>query len=84
MPRLPAHREFVTECLLPSFALSYPLLNNALVERFFLGKELGQAERRWEGLLKSYRKRAQQLSKKLIAINWGWFRAGSALGARSG
>jgi hypothetical protein len=54
--------------LLPSFALSYRLLNNALVERFFLGKELGQAERRWEGLLKSYRKRAQQFSRSLIAI----------------
>ncbi len=54
--------------LLPSFALSYRLLNNALVERFFLGKELGEVERRWEGLLKSYRKRAQQFSKRLIAI----------------
>jgi len=54
--------------LLPSFALSYRLLNNALVESFFLGKELGQAERRWEELLKSYRRRAQQFSKRLIAI----------------
>jgi hypothetical protein len=58
----------VTVSLLPSFALSYRLLNNALVERFFLGKELGQAERRWDGLLKSYRKRAQQFSRSLIAI----------------
>lgn len=54
--------------LLPSFALSYRLLNNTLVERFFLGKELAEAERRWEGLLKSYRKQAQQFSKRLIAI----------------
>jgi hypothetical protein len=38
------------------------------VERFLLGKELGAAERRWEGLLKSYRKRAQQFSQRLIAI----------------
>lgn len=54
--------------LLPSFALSYRLLNNALVERFFLGKELMEAERQWEGLLKSYRSRAQQFSKRLRAI----------------
>ena len=54
--------------LLPSFALSYRLLNNALVEGFFLGKELVEAERRWEGLLKSYRRRAQQFSQRLIAI----------------
>jgi hypothetical protein len=54
--------------LLPSFALSYRLLNNALVERFFLGKELVEAELRWEGLLKSYWSRARRFSKRLIAI----------------
>jgi len=54
--------------LLPSFALTYRLLNSELVERFFFGKELEGAERRWEGLLKSYRKRAQQFFKRLIAI----------------
>jgi hypothetical protein len=54
--------------LLPSFALSYRLLNSELVERFFLGKELGAMELRWEGLLKTYRKRAQQFCTKLIAI----------------
>jgi hypothetical protein len=54
--------------LLPSFALSYRLLNSALVERFLLGKELAQAELRWEGLLKSYRSRARQFSKRLVAI----------------
>lgn len=55
--------------LLPSFAHSYRLLNNALVEGFLLGgRELAQAERRWEELLKSYRRRVQQFSKRLIAI----------------
>lgn len=54
--------------LLPSFALTYRLLNSKLVERFCFGKELEGAERRWEGLLKSYRKRAQQFFKRLIAI----------------
>ena len=54
LPRLPAHRESVTD--------------NALVERFFLGKELVEAELRWEGLLKSYWSRARRFSKRLIAI----------------
>ena len=57
--------------LLPSFALSYRLLNHALVERFFLGKELVEAELRWEGLLKSYRDRVRQFSRRLIAIIGG-------------
>src|SRR5262249_13979876 len=57
-----------TVSLLPSFALSYRLLNSALVERFFLGKELVEAELRWEGLLKSYRSRARQFSKRVVAI----------------
>jgi len=57
-----------TVSLLPSFALSYRLLNHALVERFFLGKELVEAELRWEGLLKSYWSRARRFSKRLIAI----------------
>jgi len=47
--------------------LSYRLLHSELVERFFLGRELGAAELSWKGLLKSYRKRAQQFSGKLIA-----------------
>lgn len=38
------------------------------MERFFLGEELGGGERRWEALLKSYRNRAQQFAKRLIAI----------------
>jgi hypothetical protein len=54
--------------LLPSFALSYRLLNSALVERFFCGKELEAAARRWDGLLRSYRKKAQQFAGRLIAI----------------
>lgn len=54
--------------LLPSFALTYRLLNSELVERFFFGKEIEGAEQQWEGLLKSYRQRAQQFSKRLIAI----------------
>ena len=54
--------------LLPSFALSYRVLNSALVERFFLGKELEAQELRWEELLKAYRKRAQQFCAKLIAV----------------
>ena len=57
--------------LLPSFALSYRLLNNALVEGFLLGKELVEAELRWEGLLKSYRDRVRQFSRRLIAIIGG-------------
>jgi hypothetical protein len=62
-----------TVSLLPSFALSYRLLNSALVERFFLGKELVETEGRWEGLLKSYRNRARQFSPRLIAIIGGGF-----------
>lgn len=54
--------------LLPSFALSYRLLNSALVEGFFCGKELEATERRWEGLLRGYRNRAQQFAGRLLAI----------------
>jgi hypothetical protein len=53
---------------LPSFALSYRLINSAVVERFFCGGQLSSAEQCWEELLKSYRRRAQQFSKQLIAI----------------
>lgn len=71
--RIRVRRFFCQSCrrtvsLLPSFALSYRLLNNAVVEGFFLGKELVDAERRWEGLLKRYRRQAQQFSQRLIAI----------------
>lgn len=54
--------------LLPSFALSYRLINSAVVERFFCARELAVAERCWEELLKAYRRRAQQFSHKLIAV----------------
>lgn len=54
--------------LLPSFALSYRLINSAVVERFFCGEQLAEAERSLEELLKKYRRRAQQFSNKLIAI----------------
>jgi hypothetical protein len=48
--------------------LSYRLLQSGLVERFILGRELARAELSWEGLLKAYRKRAQQFCAKLIAL----------------
>lgn len=57
-----------TVSLLPSFALSYRLVQSELVERFILGRELAAAELRWEGLLKAYRKRAQQFCAKLLAL----------------
>ena len=57
-----------TVSLLPSFAQSYRLLNTGLIERFLLGLELTGHERRWEGLLERYRKRAQQFGQELVAV----------------
>jgi len=57
-----------TVSLLPSFALSYRLLNSELTERFLLGGLLQGAEQRWESLLKSYRRQAQRFCQRLIAI----------------
>ena len=57
-----------TVSLLPSFALSYRLLNSELTERFLLGGLLRGAEQRWASLLQSYRRRAQRFCRQLIAI----------------
>jgi hypothetical protein len=57
-----------TVSLLPSFALSYRLLNSELTERFFLGGLLQGAEQRWASLLRSYRHQAQRFCQQLIAI----------------
>ena len=57
-----------TVSLLPSFAQSYRLLNTGLIERFFLGLELRGPERRWEGLLERYWKRAPQFGRELVAV----------------
>jgi hypothetical protein len=54
--------------LLPSFALSYRLLNSELAERSLLGRPLQGAEQRWTSLLQSYRRRAQRFSQQLIAL----------------
>jgi hypothetical protein len=54
--------------LLPSFALSYRLLNSELTERFLLGVRLQGAEQRWASLLQSYRRQAQRFCRQLIAI----------------
>ena len=53
---------------MPSFALSYRLLNSALTERFLLGIALQSAEQRWASLLESYRRQAQRFCRQLIAI----------------
>lgn len=54
--------------LLPSFALSYRLLNSELVERFLRGQALQGAEQRWVALLQSYRARAQKFCPRLIGL----------------
>lgn len=54
--------------LLPSFALSYRLLNSALVERFLTGQALRATEQRWEALLQHYRAKIEGFSTRLIAL----------------
>ena len=53
--------------LLPHFALPYRLLNSDLVGRFFTGPPLAGAAQRWQGLLQSYRTRAERFCPRLIA-----------------
>jgi hypothetical protein len=57
-----------TVSLLPSFALSYRLLNSALVERFLTGQALRAAEQRWEALLQHYRAKIEGFSTRLVAL----------------
>jgi hypothetical protein len=71
--RIRVRRFFCRRCertvsLLPSFALTYRLLNSELVERFLTGQPLRGAEQRWQALLQRYRARAERFYPQLVAL----------------
>jgi hypothetical protein len=54
--------------LLPSFALSYRLLNARLVERFLTRGEVSGVELRWQNLLRTYRARIETFLPRLRSV----------------
>lgn len=71
--RIRVRRFFCRRCertvsLLPSFALTYRLLNSELVGRFLTGQPLRGLEQRWQALLQRYRARAERFCPQLIAL----------------
>lgn len=71
--RIRVRRSFCRRCeltvsLLPSFALTYRLLNSELVRWFLTGQPLRGAEQRWQALLQRYCARVERFCPQLIAL----------------